>query len=66
MTDLLAERGMLGCKPVNTSMDPNLQFSQDEGEAFPISWAKAVSLYALLCPREWASRSIKEVPESHY
>lgn len=34
MTDLLAERGMLGCKPVNTSMDPNLQFSQDEGEAF--------------------------------
>lgn len=34
MTDLLAERGMLGCKPVNTSMDPNLQFSQSEGEAF--------------------------------
>ncbi|KAL4273137.1 hypothetical protein GQ457_13G011320 [Hibiscus cannabinus] len=29
--DLLQETGLLGCKPVDTPMEPNLQFGRDEG-----------------------------------
>ena len=32
--DLLTETGMLGCKHVDTPMDPNIKLTSDEGDIY--------------------------------